>query len=103
VVAYEELLREPVEGVGGVIASTGWGHEARSRSLEKVARTPSRTTRGLGEWRDSKNDWRGVLSNEEADRVLGVVEEFGMSFYSGTLEPDVDAMRCFFGLRGEKR
>jgi Sulfotransferase family len=92
-IAYESLATRGVTDLAPAFAD--WGLEmpaAIERSLTRAsATTKSGAMRGATHLRPI-DQWRKTLTPDQIQRILRVVRDFGMDFYSDDPEPDYDRL-----------
>lgn len=100
VTSYEQATREPEQEFGRLFE-----HWRLPLPADLVARTrrPSGTTdlgSGLHQEKGESAGWRKALTAEQAARVLAVVREFGLDFYSDDPLPDARRLASAAPIRG---
>jgi len=86
VVFYENLCRSPEAEIPKLFQAIGRPFDA---SVYRYARRPSTTTRqqsAVVRGRDPVTDWRQELPGDTIDKVLGIVEEFGLGQLYGSAD-----------------
>jgi hypothetical protein len=93
VIAYESLATRGVSDLIPMFAD--WGIEvppAMQASLGRAsATTKAAVLQGAGH-QQSVGRWRKSLTDDQTERILRVVRDFGMDFYTGAPEPDYDRL-----------
>ena len=86
-VYYEQLLAEPAEQLGRIFER--WSLDLPKRVLEQVGK-PSSMTKDASALHDSTKQiakWRQVFSPADIERMLAVLDHFGVTVYSDQLMP----------------
>jgi len=90
VIAYESLATRGVQDL--VPAFADWGLELPAAMQESLTRasatTKAATMRGGASHHQSIDRWKKALTADQIDRILRVVRDFGMDFYTSDPEPD---------------
>ncbi|HID25553.1 MAG TPA: sulfotransferase [Thermoplasmata archaeon] len=90
-VFYERLTRDGEAEVARIFR--GIGEKEIPESISKVLRKPSILTlrderRVVRNKEDQLSKWRKVLSKKEIERILRIVSDFGLGFYTEDVEPN---------------
>lgn len=93
VIAYESLATRGTRDLAPVFAD--WGLEmpaAIGAALGRASATTKAQAIQSGMHNSSIAQWKRTLTIHQIDRILRVVQTFGMDFYSDALEPDYDRL-----------
>jgi hypothetical protein len=90
VVAYESLATRGVQDLAPIFAD--WGLEMPV-ALERSLGRASATTKAGGGQGQRIDTWKRTLNADQIARVLQVVRDFGMDFYTDDPEPDYDRLK----------
>jgi hypothetical protein len=85
IVAYESLVTRGVADLLPMFAD--WKIDVPAEIEHSLGRLSATTKSGAGQ-RSRIDQWKRALTQEQIDRILRVVRDFGMDFYSDDLEPD---------------
>ena len=94
IVAYESLATRGTEDLAPIFAD--WGLEMPGVIEESLGRASVTTKAGSmqGATHHKPIDhWKRALTHDQIRRILGVVRDFGMDFYTEDPEPDYDRLR----------
>lgn len=92
-VTFEDLVGSPAEEVRRL--EEHYSIKLPPAVFERLVR-PSATTvqdSNVRTQKDPRDSWRHRLSKEQVRRILGVVEQFGLTFYSETPEPEREKLK----------
>ena len=93
VVAYESLATRGVADLVPMFRQ--WGIEAPAEmeaSLGRASATTKASTLQGAAHKQSTGRWRNALTADQISRIVRVVREFGMDFYTDDPEPDYDRL-----------
>jgi hypothetical protein len=93
VLAYESLATRGATDLLPIFSD--WGldvPDAIQESLGRASATTKAGSMGGATHRQSIDGWKRKLSPEQIARILRVVREFGMDFYTDDLEPDYERL-----------
>ncbi len=92
IITYENLLNNPEEEIKKIF--TAWNIEIPSQVYKMLSSSSSTTYRDV----DHKNklkiltNWQEKLNKDQQKKILNVVKDFGMDFYTEELEPDYERL-----------
>jgi hypothetical protein len=94
VIAYESLA---VHGLRDLLPMlSAWNlstPSAMQHSLGRASATTKANAMSEGTHQQAIDRWKRVLTPEQIDRILAVVRDFGMDFYTDAAEPDYSRLR----------
>jgi hypothetical protein len=94
VIAYESLATRGITDLVPMFAD--WGLEvpaAIEQSLGRASATTKSSAMQGTQHRQSIDQWRKTLTADQIHRILRVVRDFGMDFYTEDPEPDYDRLK----------
>lgn len=83
IVYYEDLCTQPERELQAIFKSIG--HQYSQSIIDQINR-PSQTTRkhsAIAAGKDKLSDWKNELSTSQIDKILRIVEAFGLSYLYG--------------------
>ncbi len=95
-ICYEKLVKDGETEIKRLFSS--WRLELPSeiaQQLQKPSDTSTPTSQ-IKHGSDPLTGWRNRLNNDQIENILGVVDMFGMNFYSEHIEPDYEALEGFW-------
>jgi hypothetical protein len=90
-VAFEKLAVDGPNYLQEILRT--WDIELTEEVCERLRRPSEKASDHLtSSYESALNGWKRDLSRTQRDRVLRVVREFGLDFYTDALEPDYDRL-----------
>lgn len=92
IITYENLLINPDEEIKKIFSA--WNIEIPTQIYNMITTSSSTTYRDV----DHKDklkilaNWQEVLSKNQKNKILNIVKDFGMDFYTEELEPDYERL-----------
>jgi hypothetical protein len=95
-IAYESLATKGVKDLVPMFAD--WGLDVPAAIEQSLSRASATTKSGAmsgGVHRRPIDQWKKTLTSDQIGRILRVVRDFGMDFYTDDPEPDYDRLNAF--------
>ena len=90
-VSFEKLVVEGAPYLAEVLST--WGSNLPGRVVDEIRRPSERASGSLKvNYETVLSGWKSTLSSIQIDRVLRVVRDFGLDFYTADIEPDYERL-----------
>lgn len=89
---YEKLVTEGETELNRLLGSLGYEAKRDPNDLLKRPSAEAHDDSNVARGQNPLTTWRRRLNRTQQDRVLSVVAEFGLDFYSKELEPDYERL-----------
>jgi hypothetical protein len=90
---YEQATKDPEREFGRLFEA--WRLAVPADLVERAARPSGTTDRGsrFAAGGDARGGWKRLLSDDQARRILRVVQAFGLDFYTDERMPDAERLK----------
>jgi hypothetical protein len=93
--SYEHLLTKQADELERVVNALGKDVPERMRDRFDVPSSSAASSLETERIHKQLSKWRKKLSTDEVDRILRIVDDFGLDFYSKNVHPDYDRLMQF--------